>query len=202
MRNAKGCNLYPENLLHESRRSSYKRSKSEDNPDPVFNLVVKETKWNDEQLPSILPAFQNSSWALSQSMSCPDFFQRLAAGKVSPFEAEHLPSALVSPPKCPVSGVRLRHRFCPWDGTEFRPADKHCPQCGSQRTRSRYTGKQDHLETLLLPPWERVLWKPQPYEDNYVPRSFLESLARTREPPSPIPKFSPAIYPPPSSCSA
>jgi len=32
------------------------------------------------------------------------------------------------------------------------------------------------LAKLLLPPWERVLWKKQPYEDNYVDRTFLESL--------------------------
>jgi hypothetical protein len=34
------------------------------------------------------------------------------------------------------------------------------------------------LAKLLLPPWERVLWKKQPYEDNYVDRTFLESLVK------------------------
>eukprot|EP00961_Rhodomonas_salina_P135609 1824492-Rhodomonas_salina.4 len=32
------------------------------------------------------------------------------------------------------------------------------------------------MSKLLLPPWERVLWKKQPYEDNYVDKTFLESL--------------------------
>lgn len=29
--------------------------------------------------------------------------------------------------------------------------------------------------------WERVLWKPKPYPDNYVPKSFLASLSKNRE---------------------
>ncbi len=32
------------------------------------------------------------------------------------------------------------------------------------------------LTKLLLPPWERVLWKQQPYADNYTDSTFLESL--------------------------
>lgn len=32
------------------------------------------------------------------------------------------------------------------------------------------------LSKLLLPPWERVLWQAQPYEDNYTDRTFLQSL--------------------------
>eukprot|EP00802_Teleaulax_amphioxeia_P008282 Tamp_08290.p1 GENE.Tamp_08290~~Tamp_08290.p1 ORF type:complete len:479 (+),score=50.55 Tamp_08290:881-2317(+) len=75
------------------------------------------------------------------------------------------------------NGVLLQHRFCPWDGTEFRPLSNTCPVCGATRTRSRYSGSNDTvLAQLLKPPWERVLWKKQPYDDNYVDRSFLESL--------------------------
>lgn len=32
------------------------------------------------------------------------------------------------------------------------------------------------LSKLLLPPWERVLWQAQPYDDNYTDRTFLQSL--------------------------
>jgi phosphatidylinositol glycan class C protein len=75
------------------------------------------------------------------------------------------------------NGVLLQHRFCPWDGTEYRPLSSTCPVCGAARTRSRYSGNNDKvLAQLLKPPWERVLWKKQPYEDNYVDRTFLESL--------------------------
>ena len=85
---------------------------------------------------------------------------------------------------CPVgtpsslrNGVLLQHRFCPWDGTEFRPLCSTCPVCGASRTSSRYSGSNDAvLAQLLKPPWERVLWKKQPYDDNYVDRTFLESL--------------------------
>ena len=75
------------------------------------------------------------------------------------------------------NGVLLQHRFCPWDGTEFRPLCSTCPVCGASRTSSRYSGSNDTVLALLLkPPWERVLWKKQPYDDNYVDRTFLESL--------------------------
>ena len=142
-----------------------------------LEISNREFKWDDPQkkLSADLRA-----WSLNQSTSCPDFFQKLAAGKVSPaesVEAEQMHAQPPTRPKVPLSdGTMLRHRFCPWDGTEFRHLDTFCTQCGSRRTRSPYSGKQEHLATLLLPPWERVLWKPQPYEDNYVPRSFLDSL--------------------------
>mmetsp|Transcript_61882 Transcript_61882/g.152378 ORF Transcript_61882/g.152378 Transcript_61882/m.152378 type:complete len:487 (-) Transcript_61882:755-2215(-) len=71
---------------------------------------------------------------------------------------------------------KLAHRFCPWDGTEFRALDVKCPVCGSERRRSPYSGKGEVLQRLLLPAWERVLWKRQPYLDNYTDRTFLESL--------------------------
>jgi len=152
--------------------------------DGRFEASNRDSKWEDWHFQK---KFSNTSWPsnLSQSASCPDFFQKLAAGKSSPSNCSEVDqkhaemhSSLVS------ERVKLRHRFCPWDGTEFRHADIICPQCGSQRTRSPYNGKQEHLANLLLPPWERVLWKPQPYEDNYVPRSFLESLVRP-SPPAP-----------------
>lgn len=74
-------------------------------------------------------------------------------------------------------GMLLRHRFCPWDGTEFRPLETSCSLCGAPRSGSRYHGKNEQvMSKLLLPPWERVLWKKQPYEDNYVDKTFLESL--------------------------
>lgn len=69
------------------------------------------------------------------------------------------------------NGVLLQHRFCPWDGAEFRPLSSTCTVCGATRTRSRYSGSNDTvLAQLLKPPWERVLWKKQPYDDNYVDR--------------------------------
>ena len=71
------------------------------------------------------------------------------------------------------NGVLLQHRFCPWDGTEFRPLCSTCPVCGASRTSSRYSGSNDTvLAQLLKPPWERVLWKKQPYDDNYVDRQY------------------------------
>ena len=30
------------------------------------------------------------------------------------------------------------------------------------------------------PEWERVLWRPQPFPDNYVPPTFLASLSKNR----------------------
>jgi len=75
------------------------------------------------------------------------------------------------------SGMLLQHRFCPWDGFEYHPLDNICSICGSTRSRAGYAGANHNvLAKLLLPPWERVLWKKQPYEDNYVDRTFLESL--------------------------
>jgi phosphatidylinositol glycan class C protein len=29
-----------------------------------------------------------------------------------------------------------------------------------------------------LPPWEKVLWKQQPYPDNYIPDTFLQDMVR------------------------
>lgn len=82
-----------------------------------------------------------------------------------------------APIRTPAGGMLLQHRFCPWDGYEFRPLERVCSVCGSTRAQSRYSGARDQvLAKLLLPPWERVLWKKQPYEDNFVDRSFLESL--------------------------
>ena len=37
-------------------------------------------------------------------------------------------------------GLVLQHRFCPWDGTWFRPAETSCPVCGASRSHSRYSG--------------------------------------------------------------
>jgi len=86
-------------------------------------------------------------------------------------------TASPSPLRTPAGGMLLQHRFCPWDGYEFRPLERVCSVCGCTRTQSRYSGARDQvLAKLLLPPWERVLWKKQPYEDNYVDRTFLESL--------------------------
>ena len=31
------------------------------------------------------------------------------------------------------------------------------------------------------PPWQKVLWRKQPYEDDYVPKSFLAELDDIRE---------------------
>jgi hypothetical protein len=31
------------------------------------------------------------------------------------------------------------------------------------------------------PQWERVLWKPQPFPDNYVPPTFLAALSKNRK---------------------
>lgn len=30
------------------------------------------------------------------------------------------------------------------------------------------------------PEWERVLWRPQPFPDNYVPPTFLAALSKNR----------------------
>jgi hypothetical protein len=33
------------------------------------------------------------------------------------------------------------------------------------------------------PEWERVLWRPQPFPDNYVPPTFLAALSKNRNHP-------------------
>ena len=175
MRNGKRLN-FTESGIYDSLRSSFRKLNSNESPDDDFYEFPNQEVGRDDK------ASITHTWSLNQSSSCPDIFQRLAAGKRSPVESGEVdPKQLQTVPSQPGrsdSGVLLRHRFCPWDGTEFRHADTCCPQCGSKRTRSSYTGKQEHLATLLLPPWERVLWKPQPYDDNYVPRCFLDSLVR------------------------
>jgi hypothetical protein len=32
--------------------------------------------------------------------------------------------------------------------------------------------------TAPLPPWEKVLWRKQPYPDNYTDPTFLQALVR------------------------
>ncbi len=39
-------------------------------------------------------------------------------------------------------------------------------------------GKHPHASTVE---WEKVLWRPQPFPDNYVPPSFLAELDELRE---------------------
>ncbi|KAJ4486182.1 phosphatidylinositol N-acetylglucosaminyltransferase subunit C [Lentinula aciculospora] len=42
--------------------------------------------------------------------------------------------------------------------------------------------------STILPPWEKVLWKKQPYADNYIPEGALESSLRKN------PNFKPYTY--------
>jgi hypothetical protein len=183
MWNGKRTN-YTESGLYESRRSSVRKLFGNGPAEgEIYEFSNREVGWEDNSSKSLTPS---TAWSLSQSFSCPDIFQKLAAGKRSPVEygevdIRQAPATSLQPARTG-DGVLLRHRFCPWDGTEFRHTDTHCLQCGSKRTRSPFNGKQETLATLLLPPWERVLWKPQPYEDNYVPRSFLESLVQPSSP--------------------
>jgi Phosphatidylinositol N-acetylglucosaminyltransferase len=37
--------------------------------------------------------------------------------------------------------------------------------------------------------WERVLWRPQPFPDNYVPPTFLSALSKNRN----LPRLEPAV---------
>ena len=74
-----------------------------------LEISNREFKWDDPQkkLSADLRA-----WSLSQSTSCPDFFQKLAAGKVSPaesVEAEQMHAQPPTRPKVPLSdGTMLR----------------------------------------------------------------------------------------------
>jgi hypothetical protein len=39
--------------------------------------------------------------------------------------------------------------------------------------------QQQEPNSGTLPPWEKVLWRKQPYPDNYVDESFLQHMVRT-----------------------
>lgn len=82
----------------------------------------------------------------------------------------------------PPAGARaykIQHRFCPWDGYEFKRYDHACPKCETSRLDSTYAGgREETLRQLLLPPWQRILWKNQPYLDNHTDATFLEHLVK------------------------
>ena len=40
---------------------------------------------------------------------------------------------------------------------------------------------KDEATKEPLPPWEKVLWKKQPYPDNYTPHTFLSALQMNSE---------------------
>jgi hypothetical protein len=61
----------------------------------------------------------------------------------------------------------------------WQAGDGACPKCGTARQESTFSGgRGEILESLLRPPWQRILWKQQPYKDNHTDATFLEHLVK------------------------
>lgn len=60
-------------------------------------------------------------------------------------------------------------QFCPWDGVPYVANLPFCSQCKAPRLAADRTEK-------YRPPWQKVLYLKQPYEDNYTDASFLSSM--------------------------
>jgi phosphatidylinositol glycan class C protein len=59
--------------------------------------------------------------------------------------------------------------FCPWDGEPFVEGLRFCSKCNAPRLAAKKLEK-------YRPPWQKVLYLKQPYEDNYTDESFLSSM--------------------------
>uniref|UniRef100_A0A0G4H4M5 Phosphatidylinositol N-acetylglucosaminyltransferase subunit C n=1 Tax=Chromera velia CCMP2878 TaxID=1169474 RepID=A0A0G4H4M5_9ALVE len=74
--------------------------------------------------------------------------------------------------------------FCPWDGRKFLPEELICPVCGQQRGGLSGPMKlMEGLGPLSLSEdkhdkthWRKVLYEKQPFDDDYVDVTFLDSL--------------------------
>lgn len=72
--------------------------------------------------------------------------------------------------------------FCPFDGRKFEKEETKCVKCGISRFSVSFfwsfiTVKVDNGTSLDgRASWRKILYEHQPYEDNFVDKSFLNSL--------------------------
>jgi hypothetical protein len=65
------------------------------------------------------------------------------------------------------------------DPLRTRPAVTLCFRAAAaSAAAANYQQAQQPIDGAL-PPWEKVLWRKQPYPDNYVDESFLQHMVRT-----------------------
>jgi len=72
------------------------------------------------------------------------------------------------------------HIYCPWDGHPFSKSERQCPDCGALRGIAKFDGQNRNTRAIVeaggKPVWRKILWEKQPFDDDYVDHTFLESL--------------------------
>jgi hypothetical protein len=64
------------------------------------------------------------------------------------------------------------------DPSNARPAVTLRFRAAAASTAAAGSQQEQQLNEGALPPWEKVLWRKQPYPDNYVDESFLQHMVR------------------------
>ncbi|CAD8117266.1 unnamed protein product [Paramecium sonneborni] len=65
-------------------------------------------------------------------------------------------------------------KYCPWDGYRFSDNDVQCFIC----RRPKYQLTSYIQEEQEQKKWEKILYEKQPYDDNYIDETFLQSVQK------------------------